>query len=84
MTSAARRMYLEDGSLVLDIDELVRYAVECYKTEMVNMVLLRKKQAGQYKMKSLLTNNLNLNKFKFCYIYNILNFYPLFFNIILC
>ena len=47
MTSAARRMYLEDGSLVLDIEELIRYAVECYKTEMVNMVLLRKKETGQ-------------------------------------
>ncbi|GFN87697.1 LOW QUALITY PROTEIN: doublecortin domain-containing protein 1 [Plakobranchus ocellatus] len=45
MTSAARRLYLEDGNLVLDIDELVRYAVECYKTEMVNMVLLRKRQS---------------------------------------
>ncbi|RUS69866.1 hypothetical protein EGW08_022372, partial [Elysia chlorotica] len=53
MTSAARRMYLEDGSLVLDIDELVRYAVEYYKTEMVNMVLLQKKQSDNRKLEDL-------------------------------
>lgn len=42
LNSAARRMYLEDGSVVLDVDDLVKFATENCKTEMINSILRRK------------------------------------------
>ncbi|KAH9500578.1 hypothetical protein Btru_072308, partial [Bulinus truncatus] len=46
LNSAARRMYLEDGTMALDIDDLIRYAEENYKTEMVSLILARKSESS--------------------------------------
>lgn len=44
LTSAARRMYLEDGTLVLDVDDLIRYVEENYKSEMINILWSKKSE----------------------------------------
>ena len=44
MNNAARRMYLEDGEIVLDVEDLVRHAVDNCKNEMIDMVLLENAQ----------------------------------------
>ncbi|CAG5132456.1 unnamed protein product, partial [Candidula unifasciata] len=48
LSSAARRMYLEDGSVVLDIDDLVKFATENCKTEMINSILQKGDHYSQH------------------------------------
>ncbi|XP_059150633.1 doublecortin domain-containing protein 1-like [Physella acuta] len=49
LTSAARRMYLEDGTIVLGVEELVRHAVDNCRAEMVSLLQQRDKPVAEEK-----------------------------------
>ncbi|CAL1540465.1 unnamed protein product [Lymnaea stagnalis] len=44
LTNAARRMYLEDGAIVLDVEDLISYAEENYRSEMINIVQAKRSE----------------------------------------
>ena len=62
MGNAARRIYLEDGEIVLDVEDLVRHAVDNCKTEMVNIVLQERENREKKSRSHLHVKTAHLNK----------------------